>query len=140
MSRLSRRDFFRASTVAAAAAALPAAREAGGAQPASLPSVRRFKTLGKTGWKVGDISAGSGQQDPGVINHAFECGINLIDTGAQYGGHEEIVGKALPKWRDKVFVLDKWDPPLVTATVTKGELLEALDVSLKKLNTRTSTA
>jgi predicted aldo/keto reductase-like oxidoreductase len=135
MNRFSRRDFFRASTAAAAAAALPIGGAAEGAQQPKGPVVRRFRTLGKTGWKVGDISAGSGQQDPGVINHAFECGINLIDTGAQYGGHEEIVGQALPKWRDKVFVLDKWDPPLVTPTVTKGELLEALDVSLKKLNT-----
>jgi uncharacterized protein len=41
----------------------------------------------------------------------------------------------LPKWRSKVFVLDKWDPPLITPTVTKSALLEALDVSLKKLNT-----
>ena len=32
-------------------------------------------------------------------------------------------------------MLDKWDPPLVTATVTKSALLEALDVSLQKLNT-----
>ena len=135
MSRLSRRDFFRASTAVAAAAALPVGHQAAEARQVKGPAVRRFRTLGKTGWKVGDISAGSGQQDPGVINHAFECGINLIDTGAQYGGHEEIVGKALPKWRDKVFVVDKWDPPLVTSTVTKGELLDALDVSLKKLNT-----
>jgi predicted aldo/keto reductase-like oxidoreductase len=135
MSRFSRRDFFRASTAVAAAAALPAGHEVAEARQPTTPAVRRFKTLGKTGWKVGDISAGSGQQDPGVLNHAFECGINLIDTGAQYGGHEEIVAKALPKWRDKVFVLDKWDPPVVTATVTKGALLEALDISLKKLNT-----
>jgi len=135
MSRLSRRYFFRASTAVAAAAALPVGHQAAEARQVKGPAIRRFRTLGKTGWKVGDISAGSGQQDPGVINHAFECGINLIDTGAQYGGHEEIVGKALPKWRDKVFVVDKWDPPLVTSTVTKGELLDALDVSLKKLNT-----
>jgi len=46
----------------------------------------------------------------------------------------------LPKWREKVFVLDKWDPPLVTATVTKSALLEALDVSLQRLNTPTSIA
>jgi diketogulonate reductase-like aldo/keto reductase len=40
----------------------------------------------------------------------------------------------LPKWRDKVFVLDKWDPPLITATVTKSRCPNA-DVSLKRLNT-----
>ena len=136
MSGMTRRDFFRTTTTAAAVAALPAAARAAEASFGAAPvTVRRFKTLGKTGWKVGDISAGSGQTDPGVLNHAFECGINLVDTGAQYGGHEEVVGQALPKWREKVFVLDKWDPPLVTPTVTKARLLEALDVSLKKLNT-----
>jgi uncharacterized protein len=135
MSRVTRREFVRASSALAASAALPAVAAAAGQPQPPGPRVKRFKTLGKTGWKVGDISAGSGQRDAGVLNHAFECGINLVDTGAQYGGHEELLGKVLPKWRDKVFVLDKWDPPVVTATVTKSALLEALDVSLKKLNT-----
>ena len=135
MLRFSRRDFFRASTSVAAAAALPMGDADAGRQAPAASAVRRHKPLGRTGWNVGDVSAGSGQTDPGVVHHAFECGINLIDTGAQYGGHEEIVGQALQKWRDKVFVVDKWDPPLVTPTVTKSALLEALDVSLKKLNT-----
>ncbi len=141
MTALSRREFLRKSTVAAAAA-VPAigARAASpqgspAAGTAARPQVRRFKALGKTGWNVGDISAGSGQRDPALVSHLFECGLNLIDTGAQYAGHEEVIGKVLPQWREKVFILDKWDPPLVTATVTKSALLEALDVSLKKLNT-----
>jgi len=136
MTRMTRRDFFRSSTAAAAAAAVPttAAADPHALRPVDV-AVRRFKTLGRTGWKVGDVSAGSGQTDAGVLNHAFQSGINLVDTGAQYGGHEEVVGQALAKWRDKVFVIDKWDPPLVTPTVTKAQLLEALDVSLKKLNT-----
>ncbi len=135
MSNVTRREFFRASSALAAGAALPVGPVAAGQPQPPGARVKRFKTLGRTGWKVGDISAGSGQRDAGVLNHAFECGINLIDTGAQYAGHEELVGKVLPKWRDKVFVLDKWDPPVVTSTVTKGALLDALDVSLRKLNT-----
>ena len=136
MSVISRRAFVRASTAVAAATAMTGSAVAAGAQETPPGDrVRRFKPLGKTGWKIGDVSAGSGQRDPAVLNHIFECGINLIDTGAQYGGHEDLLGKVLPKWREKVFVLDKWDPPLVTATVTKSALLEALDVSLKRLNT-----
>ncbi len=135
MKPLSRRQFLHASSALAAGAAVPASPAALRAQRPAKPLVKRFKPLGRTGWKVGDISAGSGQRDPGVFNYIFESGINLIDTGAQYGGHEELLGKVLPKWRKKVFVLDKWDPPLVTANVTKSALLEALDVSLKKLNT-----
>ncbi len=134
MTRVTRRTFLRTSSAAAAAAALP--RQVGG-QPASAapPTIKLFKTLGRTGWKVSDVSGGSGQTDPGVLEYMFQAGINLIDTGQQYVGHEEIIGKVLPKWRSKVFVLDKWDPPLITPKVTKSALLEALDVSLKKLNT-----
>ena len=135
MTPLTRRQFLHASSALAAGTVVPASAGALHAQRTARPLVKRFKPLGRTGWKVGDISAGSGQRDAGVFNYIFESGINLIDTGAQYGGHEELLGKVLPKWRRKVFVLDKWDPPVVTATVTKSALLEALDVSLKKLNT-----
>jgi hypothetical protein len=136
MTHVNRRGFVRASAAAAAAAAIGAPGRAARAQErAEEIRVRRFKPLGRTGWRVGDVSAGSGQRDPAVLNYVFETGVNLIDTGFQYTGHEELVGKVLPKWRDKVFVLDKWDPPLVTATVTKSALLEALDVSLQRLNT-----
>ncbi len=134
MTRLSRRAFFGASAVAAGGTLIPPIDEAEG-QAGGAPRVRRLKPFGKTGWKVGDISGGSGQNEPAVFDHMFRRGINLVDTGAQYPGHEEVLGRILPKWRDKVFVVDKWDPPLVTAKVTKAALLEALDVSLKKLNT-----
>jgi len=133
MTRCSRRAFLRASALAAGTP-LTVARVGGAQEPPAL-QVRRQKPLGKTGWMVGDISGGSGQTEPAVFDYMFRCGINLVDTGAQYGGHEEVLGKVLPKFREKVFVVDKWDPPLVTATVTKAALLEALDVSLKKLNT-----
>ncbi|MGE5357856.1 MAG: aldo/keto reductase, partial [Bacteroidales bacterium] len=68
---------------------------------------------------MSDVSGGSGQADPAVFEYMFEAGITLVDTGAQYVGHEEMLGKVLSKWRSKVFVVDKWDPPLVTSKVTK---------------------
>lgn len=131
MNTLTRREFLHASPTLAAAAALPAA----GSAP-DRPRIRRYKPFGRTGWKVGDISAGSGQREPGMFEYLFECGINLVDTAFQYPGHEELLGKILPKWRDKVFVVDKWDPPLVTPTVDKATLLNAIDVALRRLNTR----
>ena len=133
MTNLSRRAFLRASAAAAAGSTIVPGIARG--QADAGPKVRRFKPFGKTGWKVGDVSGGSDQRDPAVFDHMFRAGINLVDTGAQYVGHEAILGQVLPKWRDKVFVVDKWDPPLVTPTVTKAALLEALDVSLKRLNT-----
>jgi predicted aldo/keto reductase-like oxidoreductase len=134
MTKLSRRAFLHASALAAAGTRLAGADPLQG-QPTPAPKVRRYKPFGKTGWMVGDISGGSGQNEPAVFDHMFRCGINLVDTGVQYSGHEEVLGTVLPKWRDKVFVVDKWDPPFVTPTVTKSALLEALDASLKRLNT-----
>jgi uncharacterized protein len=140
MAKLSRRDFFRRSTALAAGAAIPsgaavAAQGGAAAQRADRPRVRRYKPFGRTGWMASDISAGSGQNDPSMVDYLFDCGINLVDTGFQYAGHEVTIGKVLPKWREKVFIVDKWDPPLITPTVTKAALLEALDVSLERLNT-----
>jgi predicted aldo/keto reductase-like oxidoreductase len=135
MTRISRRTFFRASGVAAAGAALTGSDASPQGARSAGSKIKRLKPLGRTGWMVGDISGGSGQTEPAVVEYLFQSGINLIDTGQQYGGHEEIIGKVLPKWRSKVFVVDKWDPPLVTPTVTKAALLESLDVSLQKLNT-----
>jgi len=140
MIRVGRRGFVRASAAAAAAATL------GGPALAARPQesadgirVRRVKpSAGRVG-KSATCRPGPAARSGRAQLH-LRAGINLIDTGAQYSGHEELVGKVLPKWREKVFVLDKWDPPLVTATVTKSALLEALDVSLQKLNTPTSTA
>jgi len=135
MTELSRRAFLRASALAAAGARTAVGGPLHGQAPTPVPKVRRYKPFGKTGWMVGDVSGGSGQNEPAVFDYMFRCGINLVDTGAQYSGHEEVLGTVLSKWRDKVFVVDKWDPPLVTSTVTKSALLEALDASLKRLNT-----
>jgi predicted aldo/keto reductase-like oxidoreductase len=134
MTNVSRRAFLRASAMATAGSTMTA-RAASAGQPSGGPKIRRYKPFGRTGWKVGDVSGGSGQNEPAVFDYMFQRGINLVDTGAQYGGHEAVLGKALSTWRDKVFIVDKWDPPLVTSTVTKAALLDALDASLKRLNT-----
>jgi len=135
MSEYSRRGFLRASSGIAAGSALGFRRGANADPAEDVPKISRYKPFGRTGWSVGDISAGAGQRDPAMVEQLIERGINLIDTAYQYPGHEEIIGKVLHKWRDKVFIVDKWDPPLVSAKVTKAELLEALDVSLKRLGT-----
>ena len=126
MKNISRRDFFNKTVAVAAGCALPLKTGKSSTQASSEPKIRRYKPFGKIGCKVGDISAGAGQSDPALIEYLFECGINYIDTAYQYPGHEEIIGKVLPKWRDKIFVTTKWDPELVTATVTKAELLSSL--------------
>jgi predicted aldo/keto reductase-like oxidoreductase len=136
MDTITRRSFLSRSTALAAGCALPPkAADTRSAQADSKPHVRRYKPFGKTGWKVGDISTGWGQGEPALVEYQVQRGINLFDTAFQYPGHEELLGRVLPKWRENVFIIDKWDPYLVTPTVTKAELLEQLDVCLKRLNT-----
>ncbi len=135
MDGISRRGFFKKTTALAAGSALPSAVSASPGQTDARPQIKRYKPFGKTGFMVGDISSGAGQRDPGLVQYLFECGVNHIDTAYQYSGHEETIGKVLPKWRDKIFVASKWEPELVTPTVTKTELMEALDVTLERLQT-----
>jgi len=80
---VNRRGFVRASAAAAAATLARPALAAPAQDAADSVRVRRFKPLGKTGWKIGDVSAGSGQRDPAVLNYIFETGINLIDKPDQ---------------------------------------------------------
>jgi myo-inositol catabolism protein IolS len=80
----------------------------------------KYRTLGKTGWQVSTISMGcwgiGGQWGPvaedeaiRTIHTAIDLGINLLDTADAYGlgVSEELVGKAIKDWRDKVYVATK---------------------------------
>ena len=136
MDDISRRGFLHKSTAAAAGCAIPLkAGNLTSLQADGRPRVRRYKTFGRTGWKVGDISAGTWQADPALVEYQIQRGINLFDTAVEYPGHEEMLGRVLPRWREKVFIIDKWEPTLVTPQVTKAKLLEELDLCLKRLKT-----
>jgi aryl-alcohol dehydrogenase-like predicted oxidoreductase len=71
----------------------------------------RYRTYGKTGWKVSEIGLGAwalgGDWGPVDDAHsvetlltAWERGINFVDTAQMYGkGHsEEVIGRALKNW------------------------------------------
>ena len=69
-----------------------------------------YRTLGKTGLKVTAVSMGvMNCSDPAVLLRAFDLGINFYDTADCYmhGRNEEMVGKALEKKRQKVFIQTK---------------------------------
>jgi predicted aldo/keto reductase-like oxidoreductase len=100
------------------------------------PSIREYRTLGRFGWKVSDISFGNaGMQDPSTLEHAIERGINYIDTARQYYDMEKVIGQIFPAKRDKVFVTTKLDPPLITADVSEETVTKGIDESLDRLNT-----
>jgi len=96
-------------TVGAARQERPAAPAAGvSAEP---PRIRAFRTLGRTGWKVSDVSFGAGNlSNANVLQMALDRGMNYIDTGEHYerGGSERTIGEALQgRDRKSVFVTTK---------------------------------
>ena len=109
-----------------------------------------YRALGKTGLKVSLVSLGSGgtrklgqdsQMDQKsqtfLVHKALNLGINLIDTSAQYGDSEAILGKALKGiHRDNYLICTKWysankPDPIETPKL----LIKSIENSLSKLNT-----
>src|SRR5512139_3410140 len=111
---LSRRRFVGASLAAVPALAAGAGRAPlGGQTPANkAPSkVAAYRTLGRTGYKVSDVSFGGGAlSNPNVLAAALDRGVNYIDTAEHYaeGTSERTVGEVLGR-RDRkaVFLTTK---------------------------------
>ena len=109
-SRLGRRSFMKKS-----AAGVIGAGIAAGSGWAQTPKekedeplkVKEYRTLGRTGFKVSDIGAGS-IMDEGVLSAALDAGVNYIDTAEEYPGHHKIVANVM-KDRDRksVFITTK---------------------------------
>jgi aryl-alcohol dehydrogenase-like predicted oxidoreductase len=84
----------------------------------------RYRAFGRTGWQVSEIGFGGWQiggqwgrvDDAASIRtllHAFEAGINFVDTAELYGaGHSEtVIGQALKQWQgSKIYIATKAQP------------------------------
>lgn len=84
----------------------------------------RYRDFGRTGWKVSEIGFGGWQIGGawGAVNdddsvrtllHAFNRGINFVDTAELYGaGHSEtVIGRALKQWTGhKIYIATKAQP------------------------------
>jgi predicted aldo/keto reductase-like oxidoreductase len=91
-----------------------------------------YQNLGKTGMKVTRVSFGCmTTSDQSVIERAADNGINFFDTARVYqgGNNERMVGAALKKYRNKVYIASK------TQGKDKASVLKDLDTSLKELQT-----
>ena len=114
-----------------------------------------YRDFGKTGWRISELSIGTveiGQEygiaAPGMPNsppsedeatrllvHAFEQGVNLIDTAPAYGRSESVIGKALHDWKGRVFVATKVSVPPSCASLHEARkcVEESVDRSLTRL-------
>ena len=113
--------------------------------------------FGKTGWRVSEISFGAWQlggqwgevddeRSIATLLHAYEHGINFVDTAQMYGlGHsEKVVGESLRRWDgDRIYVATKiqptvWpspqeDAPLMAGRYPEWHLRAGVDGALERL-------
>ena len=98
-----------------------------------LPS----RVFGATGAEISILTFGAGgrwaslEQDSAlqVLTTALSRGVNCIDTAYGYGRSEEIIGRILPQWRNRVLLHTK------VSTREPGQWWEHFETSLKRLRT-----
>jgi uncharacterized protein len=137
-ARLNRREFLKCGALAGIGVGLlPLAGAAAATASAGSAHVRGYRTLGRTGLKISDISFGgsrlvAGQED--LVRHAFDLGINYFDTAETYSGGESetTIGNALRGKRDKVYLTSKI---IASRDRTRDSMMEALEGSLRRLQT-----
>lgn len=117
----------------------------------------QYRKFGSTDWQISEIGFGAWQlggdwaaaDDANSIRtllHAFERGINFVDTAQMYGnGHSEtVVGQALKQWDGaRIYVATKVQPiswpspnedmPMMQGRYPDGYLRKAVEDSLTRL-------
>lgn len=137
-----RRRFLKAGVTAPLAGALSAAANPASdpATPLLSPEVRGYRTLGRTGLSVSDISFGSSRLREGeehLLLHALDKGVNYIDTAESYtgGASETVIGRALKSASFKREDLVITSKTFGSSTDSQASLMADLDGSLKRLQT-----
>ncbi len=134
MLSLGRRQFFKTTVLGVTGVGL--ARRGGlaanGGQAETPLKIREYRTLGRTGFKVSDISCGF-IMDEGVIRAAYESGMNYFDTAEEYPGHHGVLARAAQFMdRKSVFISTKL---LVEKDKSKEGFLRRARKALEELKT-----
>lgn len=106
---LNRRQFLKTSALGAIGAGWGGKRAQAQAvaDKTGAPRIKEYRVLGRTGFKVSDIGAGSIMNDA-VLRAALDAGVNYLDTAEQYPGHHRIVAKAVKDLdRKSLFITTK---------------------------------
>lgn len=107
------------------------------------PTIQSYKTLGRTGLKMSDISFGCGDlNSPSLAARALDMGINYFDTAPDYGESEESLGKFVKKSgkRDKMIIATKFCrqggyPSHLDYGSRESDYIAAAENSLKRIQT-----
>ena len=111
----------------------------------------RYRTLGRTGWKVSEISFGawaiggswgqvSDEDSMAALHKAIDCGINFIDTADVYGGgrSERLIARLKKEREEEIIVATKAGRRLPRQTVdgySRANLSAWIEDSLRNLAT-----
>ena len=134
-TQLDRRNFLKKSTLGmlGAGVAAKAGRASGVGQNSEPLTIKEYRTLGRTGFKVSDLATGY-IQDEGVFASMLDAGVNFIDTAESYPGHHKLLGKVLKGHdRKKLFINSKM--LLDEGDITKEGLLKRANKALEELQT-----
>ena len=107
---VNRRQFlgFSAGSIGAGTFGLRESRS-GGETPKEAGKIKEYRVLGRTGFEVSDLSAGTGLSafDPSILSAVLDAGVNYIDTGEGYGNGraETTIGEVIKKRDRKSLVL-----------------------------------
>ncbi len=136
-----RREFLKVSTLGAVGAGIPMHKvissSSGGRTQTTTDElkVKEYRMLGRTGFKVSDISAGEHQGNETILSTLLDAGVNYIDTGESYGrGRDERVIGQVVKKRDRksVFITTKL---YLSKDRTKKSIIERTRKCLERLQT-----
>lgn len=114
----------------------------------------KYRTLGKTGYKISEVSLGTWQlggkwgekYDDSlantILNEAFDAGINFFDTADVYNGgmSEKSIGEFLKTKKDKVYVATKCGRglnPHIAKGYNDNNIRDFVEDSLKRLKVET---
>jgi len=96
------------------------------------PKIKEYRTLGRTGFKVSDISSG-GPMEPAILSALLDAGVNYIDTAESYGNgqSERLIGEVM-KDRDRksIFITTKM---IIGRKTPKDRILKRARKSLERL-------
>ncbi len=111
----------------------------------------KYRPLGRTGWKVSDISFGawaiggswgkvSEEEAMSALNAAVDCGVNFLDTADVYGGgrSEKLISRLKKSRKEEIIVATKAGRRLPAQTVegyTRKNLTAWIEDSLRNLST-----